>query len=171
MLMNCPGLKTFLAHPNQPKLQKFFQKMFQDPYAVDIEKEAAHFFANHPVTMDDFPIVEGAYSRTILYRAENRFEALGVRWSKGFTSLIHGHPSIVFDYIMEGELFIQNYEKTRAGLVKTDSRSYTSGEYFFSRGKEGAFDNCIHQITVCAECLSLHIYSDNALQGEVLTEL
>ena len=169
--MNHPGPKTFLAHPNQPKLQNFFQKLFHDPYALDIEKEAADFFARHPVPIDDFPIVENAYSRTILYRAENRFEALGARWSKGFTSVVHGHPSIVFDYIVEGELFVQNYEKTDAGLVKTDSRSYTSGEYFFSRGKEGAFDNCIHQITVRDESLSLHIYSDNALQGEVFTEL
>ncbi|MCL7488494.1 MAG: hypothetical protein M8357_10025 [Desulfobulbaceae bacterium] len=170
MINNTIAPQTYLAHPNHNHLREFFQALFQAPFSHDIAAEAAACFGKYPLPMADFPRVRGAYSRTILYRADNKFEALAARWSKGYTTVIHGHPDFLFDYIVDGDLAVQNFALLDGKLQKTVARRYRTGEHFSVSGREGAFANGIHQVTVLKESLSLHIYSDNALLGRVFDE-
>ena len=161
--------QTFMAHPMQERLRIFLRQLFTDPLNTDVEAAAVDFFAKHPVPMDDFPFIDKSYSRTILYRAQNSFEAMAARWCKGAVTAIHGHPSFAFYYLLEGELLVDNFEKKDADIVKIDTRTYAPGEYFCIRGTTGTFDNGIHRVTVVEDSLSLHIYSDDALKGEIFT--
>jgi hypothetical protein len=51
--------------------------------------------------------------------------------------------------------------------VEDHATIYETGDFTCNHGIEGRFDNFIHKITAAAESLSLHIYSDDALKGEV----
>lgn len=158
--------QTYLGHPNQERIRMFLRKLFAAPDLASIDTEAADFFARHSVPLLDFPPAP-LYSRTILYRAENGFEALAARWSKDTITAIHGHPMFAFYYLLEGELSVENFEKEGSGLRKTTTKRHGPGEYFSMRGKIGTFDNGIHRVTAIKESLSIHIYSADATKGEI----
>ncbi|MEN8136400.1 MAG: cysteine dioxygenase family protein [Thermodesulfobacteriota bacterium] len=159
--------QTYLGHPNQERIRLFLRELFVAPNPNTIETEAPAFFAETPVPLPDFPPFAPLYSRTILYRAENRYEAMAARWSKGAVSPIHGHPMFAFYYLLEGELSVENYKKSASGISKTDTRIYKPGQHFCMLGKAGAFDNGIHRVSAVQESLSIHIYSDDAMKGEI----
>jgi quercetin dioxygenase-like cupin family protein len=92
---------------------------------------------------------------------------MAARWSKGAVSAIHGHPMFAFYYLLEGELSVENFEKDGAGVRKTGTRRYNPGQYFCMHGNAGVFDNGIHRVTAVQESLSIHIYSDDAMKGEI----
>ncbi len=137
---------TFLNHPHQLQLRRLLFKLFDHPNPQSIAKATAHFLRQSPLPLDDFPRVEGTYSRTIAHRSSNGFEAMAARWSKGATTTIHGHPSFVFYYVVKGNLKIDNYRRNDAGVTITSSEYLGKDEYFFSIGKSNTFDNHIHQV-------------------------
>jgi quercetin dioxygenase-like cupin family protein len=159
--------QTYLGHPNQERIRLFLRELFMAPDPAIIEIEAPALIAENQVPMHDFPPFAPLYSRTILYRAENRYEAMAARWSKGAVSPIHGHPMFAFYYLLEGELSVENFEKDGAGVRKTGTRRYNPGQYFCMHGNAGVFDNGIHRVTAVQESLSIHIYSDDAMKGEI----
>ena len=159
--------QTYLGHPNHERIRMFLRELFAAPDPDTIETESAAFFDRNRVPLLDFPPFEPLYSRTILYRAENGFEAMGARWSKDVVSAIHGHPMFAFYYLLEGELSVENFEKDGAGVRKIGTRKCSPGQYFCMRGNAGAFDNGIHRVTAVQESLSIHIYSDDAMKGEI----
>ena len=159
--------QTYMGHSNQERIRIFLRELFAAPDPDSIETEAANFFANNRVPLLDFPLFEPLYSRTILYRAENGFEAMAARWSKDAISAIHGHPMFAFYYLLEGELSVENFVKEDGGIRKTDTKKYLPGQYFCLRGNAETFDNGIHRVTARQESLSIHIYSDDAMKGEI----
>lgn len=159
--------KTYMAHPNQEKIRLFLRELFVQPDLERIETEAAAFLGENRVPLSDFPSFAPLYSRTILYRAENGFEAMAARWSKDAVSAVHGHPMLAFYYLLEGELFVENFEKKGSVITKTDKQTYTPGNCFCMWGEPGAFDNGIHRVIAAQESLSIHIYSDDAMKGEL----
>ena len=158
--------QTYLGHPNQERIRMFLRKLFAAPDLDGIDTEAAAFFAKYSVPLLDFPSAP-LYSRTILYRAENGFEAVAARWRKDAITAIHGHPMFAFYYLLEGELSVENFEKEGSGLRKTITKRFSPGEYFSMCGKADTFDNGIHRVTAVQESLSIHIYSDDAMKGEI----
>jgi hypothetical protein len=159
--------QTYLGHPNHERIRQFLRNLFATPDLQTIDTEAAVFFAKNSVPLLDFPPFEPSYSRTILYRAENGFEAMAARWTKNTITKIHGHPMFAFYYLLEGELFVENFVKDGAGVSLKDSGTYSPGQYFCLRGTADTFDNGIHRITATQESLSFHIYSDDAMKGEI----
>lgn len=121
------------------------------------------------LNMDQFPQVKNGYSRTILHREPCGFEVMVARWSKAAKTPIHGHPGYALIYVVEGELWEESFDYRLDCLETARSRRFKSGSYSLDQGIEGRFDNSIHQITAVSECLSLHVYSDDALKGKVYT--
>ena len=164
MISNKP--QTYLGHQNQERIRIFLRKLFATPDLNTIEAGAAAFFTKNSVPLLDFPPFEPLYSRTILYRAENGFEAMAARWSRSASTSIHGHPMLSFYYLFEGELSVENFAREGSGLRKTNTIAYNPGQYFCMCGIAGTFDNGIHRVTAIQESLSIHIYSADAMKGE-----
>ena len=120
-----------------------------------------------PLAIEQFPRAENGYSRTILYREPCGFEVMAARWSKLAKSPVHGHPGFAMVYLVEGHLWEDSFSRNADQLIPTGTRQFSNGDYAFDDGVDGRFDNSIHQITAITECLSLHIYSDDALKGEI----
>ncbi len=159
--------RTYMGHPDQERYRCFFRTLFALPDPARIEREAVAFVSEHSLPMTDFPPFAPLYSRTILYRAESGYEAMAARWSENAVSAIHGHPMFAFYYLLKGELVVTNYEKRGGGVVPVETRTYTPGQYFCMLGTQGTFDNGIHRMLAARESLSIHIYSDDAMKGEV----
>jgi len=120
-------------------------------------------------SQDMFPDIVSGYSRTILHREPGGFEVMVARWSRGAKTPIHGHPGFSLTWLIDGNLSENTYAKEGGCLVQADSDSLSAGAYSFDQGNDGRFDNAIHQIVAVEESLSLHLYSDDALKGEVFT--
>jgi len=159
--------QTFFDHHHHSDLMVLLQELFVDPDPVNIEKEVVTFLVNNSLGMKDFPLIVGEYSRNILYRNDNGFEAMVARWSKGAVSSIHGHPFFTFYCVVQGSLEIDNYKRfgDQVEMVTTETLSQT--EHFIFTGKAGTFDNNIHQVRAIEETLSIHISSDDSTKGEV----
>ena len=160
---------TYMADPNQERARVLFRGLFEEPDPTAIGPAVAAFLAEHLLPIHDFPALERSYSRTILYRAANGYEAMAARWGEGARSPVHGHPMYLFYYVLAGELQFDNYEKTAQGVCKTGTTTCGPGGFFSLLGVPGAFDNGIHRVRAMVDSLSVHIYSDNALKGEVFT--
>lgn len=119
------------------------------------------------LSVNQFPLAEKGYSRTILYRGSCGFEIMIARWSKMAKTPIHGHPGFALIYVIEGQFEEESYVKNSEEIVSAGQHQLSSGAFAFDGGVEGRFDNSIHQITAVTEGLSLHIYSDDALKGEI----
>jgi len=158
---------TFQNNSAQIQLRRLLFELFTDPDPKMIVRTISDFLRQYPLPLDDFPRFEGTYSRTIVHRSSNGFEAMAARWSKGAISSIHGHPSFIFYYVVNGYLEIDNYRRNDICVTKTSSEYLGRNEYFFSIGKSNTFDNHIHQVRANEETLSLHISSDDSAQGEV----
>jgi len=162
---------TYQNHTHQRKLRRLLFELFLSPQPEKIVSTTAAFLHEYSLPLDDFPRIEGTYSRTIVHRSENGFEAMAARWSKGAISSIHGHPPFIFYYVIEGRLKIDNYLRKDAGLTLDSSVSLGKHEHFFSLGKPGRYDNKIHQVRANEETLSLHISSDDSTKGEVFSRI
>jgi len=158
---------TFLNHSGQIQLIDLLFELFFDSDPHHIVGTITDFLHRYPLSFDDFPRVEGTYSRNIIHRNSNGFEVLVVRWSKGTISSIHGHLSFAFYYIIDGHMEIDSYRRNDGCLTKTLSECLRKNEYFFSIGKSGRFDNHTHQVRANEETLSGHISSDDSAKGEV----
>jgi hypothetical protein len=163
--------KTYMNHPNQWKLRALLQELFTDPDPAYITKEIVNFLQKYPIPIDDFPLLKGSYSRTILFRSSNGFEAMAARWSRGAISSIHGHPDFMLYYVIEGRLGIDNYKKHGEQIKRTSSDFLSESQFLSSAGQAGTFDNLIHQVQAIEETLSLHISSDDATKGEVYSQV
>ncbi|MBU2644001.1 hypothetical protein KKI24_04790 [bacterium] len=117
--------------------------------------------------MDAFPRIKKGYSRTILYREPAGFEVMVARWSRNAITPVHGHPWFSLVYLIRGSLSESVFKMEKARLLEIEPKIYSTGEFSVDRGVEGTFDNAIHQMTACEDSLSLHIYSDDAIKGEI----
>ena len=117
----------------------------------------------------DFPQAEkNQYSRSYIGRDYSGWESIICRWEEGANSSIHGHPDFVFYYVLEGKIEMPFYKKSKEGeLILDRIQILEKGEFVFSVGPEGKFENMIHAIKALEPSLSLHVFSDNALKGEV----
>jgi len=61
------------------------------------------------------------YSRTILFRSDNGYEAMAARWSPGTISSIHGHPKFALILVAKGKLCVDYYKKHNDQVEKTRS--------------------------------------------------
>jgi hypothetical protein len=162
---------TYLSHPHQGKLRRLLFELFVHPDPRNIAAAVAAFLQQYPLPLDDFPRIEGTYSRTIVHRDDNGFEAMAARWSKGAITSIHGHPPFIFYFVIDGSLNIDSYRRDESGLFLNSSACMGKNEHFFSIGEPGRFDNNIHQVQANEETLSLHISSDDSRKGEVFTRI
>jgi hypothetical protein len=72
-----------------------------------------------------------------------------------------------FYYLVQGELQVENYERRGEGAALLDTKIYRPGQYFCMLGRPHTFDNAIHRVSAPQESLSIHIYSDDAMKGEI----
>jgi hypothetical protein len=162
---------TYLSHPHQGELKRLLLELFVHPDPQHISGATAAFLRQYPLPLDDFPRIEGTYSRTVIHRNDNGFEAMAARWSKGAITSIHGHPPFIFYFVIDGSLNIDSYRRDETGLFLNSSACMGKNEHFFSIGEPGRFDNNIHQVQANEETLSLHISSDDSRKGEVFTRI
>ncbi len=111
-----------------------------------------------------------AYGRTYLGRcAETGWEAIVMSWQQGRPSSIHGHPRFAGYFFADGVFRIEQFERTAPGRVRLkETVEVEAPKGFHAIGSAGHFDNHIHRITcLSGQGHSLHIYSDDALQGEI----
>ncbi len=158
--------KTYLNHPNQWKLKALLEELFIDPDPNHITEVLSGFLKKYPIPIDDFPLLEGTYSRTILFRSDNGYEAMAARWSPGTISSIHGHPQFALIIVAEGKLGVDYYKKHDDQVEKTTSEFLIESQFFSDIGQTGTFDNHIHGVQAYEETLSIHISSDDAAKGE-----
>ncbi len=163
--------KTFINHPNQWKFKILLEKLFADPEPDSITTEMTAFLTTYSIPIDDLPLVEGTYSRTILFRSSNGFEAMAARWSHGSLSSIHGHPWYTFYFVTSGTLKIDNFKRYGDKAEMTSTEMLSRSQFFSSTGRPGAFDNHIHQVKAVEETLSIHISSDDAMKGEIFSRV
>ncbi len=158
--------KTFLNHPDQWQFKALLGRLFTDPNPDQITEAVVTFFKAHPLPMDDFPVLDDTYSRTMLARNENGYEAMAARWQAGAVSSIHGHPCYALMITVQGKLQVNNYEKSEGGLHLTSSRTLSPGEFISAISRNTNFDNHIHGVHAIEETLSIHISSQDATKGE-----
>jgi hypothetical protein len=158
---------TYLSHPNQKKVREFLRRLFEEPERDGVEHILQDLFLSFPLPTSDFPFIPGSYSRTILLKSENGYEAVAARWCKGVVSNVHGHPPFSYCFLVEGSLRIENFKKTAGKIVLSDEKVYKPGDFFYNRGENGRMDNNVHRVSAEEESLSLHIFSDDSRQGEV----
>lgn len=161
---------TYLSHPHLGKLRKLLAELFVDPDMQNIATATAACLRQYPLPLEDFPRIDGTYSRSIVYRDDNGFEAMAARWSKGSVTAIHGHPPFIFYFVIHGNLTIDNYRRNEKGLLFGSSEIMQPHDHFFSIGKPGRYDNNIHQVQANEETLSIHISSDDSRKGEVFSK-
>lgn len=147
------------------ELQMFFKDLFEVGSREDLEQAVISKMKGVQLDMQLFDVVEGAYSRTILARGTNRFEAMVARWSNFTATAVHGHPDYALYLLLEGRLGIENFVYDEGGLKCVGTSEMVPGDYFIRQGRPYTFSNAIHRITVLEESLSLHVYSDDATKG------
>ena len=125
------------------------------------------FFSKYQLRPDDFPFQKKSYTRSIMIKEDSGFEIALVRWDKGARTPIHGHPGFSFTYVIEGHLQEKLFVREGDHLLAVDTTHYSAGDYAYQHEHNQRFDNAIHQMTAGDKCLSLHIYSDDAMRGEV----
>lgn len=111
-----------------------------------------------------------AYGRTYLGRCpETGWEAIVMSWQGGRASSIHAHPQFAGYFFADGEFRVEIFEPAGAGRARLKKTLHIVAPHgLYAIGSTGRFDNHIHRITCLSdEGHSLHIYSDDALQGEV----
>lgn len=166
--MNPQATNTYQADSLPDRMQHLLQALADCSYDEQLLCAILKtFLAEYPLSLDEYPKVAGSYSRTILYRDHSGFEAIIARWSKDAVTPIHGHPQFAFVYLITGKLRMALYKNKDRLISKTESRILQPGEYFYSKGIAGTYDNAIHRVSASLDSLSFHIYSDNALKGEI----
>lgn len=158
---------TFLQHPSIISFRELLQQLFDQAEPERIADMVTGFLRSHPLPLDEFPRIEGTYSRTIVHRHPNGYEAMAARWSKGTLTSIHGHPPFLFYHVISGGLKVDNFIQTESGLITGPTMVINDGEGFHAIGEPGRYDNSIHQVHADEETLSIHIFSDNGQKGEV----
>ena len=117
----------------------------------------------------NFPEAENnQYSRNYIGRDPSGWESMICRWKTGAQSSVHGHPDFVFYYVLEGRIEMPFYELDADGnACHTRTQILEPGDWVYGAGESGRFDNMIHQVRALEPSLSLHVFSDDALKGEV----
>ncbi len=151
----------------QKEFKILLENLFAHPDPDRIKEEIITFLRKNPLPMDDFPLLDRAYSRTVLYKAPNGYEAMAARWSSGAVSTLHGHPQYALIIGTRGRLKVENFKKNKGRLEMTSSEILSDYGFFSGIGREGQFDNHIHRVKALEESLSIHISSDDATKGEV----
>lgn len=152
-------------------LQIFFTRLFASANRAEIADSVVLKMKSQQLNQTSFTEVQGAYSRTILAKAKNGFEAMIARWSLNTTTAVHGHPDYALYLLIEGRLGVENFVLEHdGGLKSVGAHEMGPGDYFVKEGRSFTYSNAIHRITVLEESLSLHIYSDDALKGRCFSD-
>ncbi len=159
-------LQTFFREPANEAIDIFCDHLLHIQDLDKLAKHAADYIKHCPCNLYEFPKIANGYSRTILYRLENGFEAMVARWSPGARTVAHGHPAFGYYHLLQGQWRVENFEKRENTIHRVSTTIWQAGECFTVKGTSERFDNGIHRINVLEESLSFHIYSDNALKGE-----
>ncbi len=166
--------QTDFDHPQAKQMKPLLQELSEVPNSEAMAEVISNYLSKYTPSINDFPCIKNSYSRTILSRSESGMEVLIARWDSGLTSTIHGHPAFAMVYVIAGSLTVEQYEKTESNdigcVIKTGVKTFDAGNYFYGQGIEGRFDNHIHRIIAAKESLSIHVYSDDALKGEVFSK-
>ena len=93
-------------------------------------------------------------------------------WKRGNATTIHGHPAFAGYHFADGVFRVEIFEPvTDRTARRVGERIIDRRECLFAVGAPGRFDNHLHRITCLSETgHSLHVYSDDALQGVTFTE-
>lgn len=135
--------------------------------AEEMLKVLFDFFSTRQLGLNDFEYKKGGYSRTILYREKSGFEVMVARWARGSSTPIHGHPDFSLCYLIQGGVKETVFYKEEKRILQGGVSIQTPGDYSYHYGEEGGFDNAIHKIEALRDSLSLHIYSDDAMKGQI----
>ncbi len=157
--------QTFLDHCVDRQLRLFFDGLFKGCNIEQLGPEVVKYLRGNALRKEDFPLVSGTYSRTIITRTDHGFEAMAARWSRGIETAVHGHPDYAFYLLVEGKMGVESFVRTPSGLECTGKQLLNPGEHLCMTGVPQTFDNAIHRITALQESLSVHVYSDDALKG------
>jgi hypothetical protein len=163
--------KTFLDHRDLWRFKALIDTLFKNPEPDRITEAVSSFLRRTPLPIDDFPVLDGTYSRTMLARHPSGWEVMAARWQKGAVSSIHGHPRYAFMMTVAGRLQVDEYESSGDGILQNGTRHLNPGEFIASIGEApGTFDNHIHGVQAIEESLSIHISSHDATLGKTYPE-
>lgn len=131
------------------------------------------WLAEHPLDAFD-RFSDRDYVRSYLGRCPRTgWEALVMTWKRGNSTTIHGHPAFAGYHFADGLFRVEFFEKVddhHARCVNT--LLIERPKAFFALGEPGRLDNHLHRITCLSDTgHSLHVYSDDALQGYTYTEV
>ncbi len=167
MNANISVSETFVDDARHWQLIDFLQRCFADLQPDVIGQQLVEFLARHPLSLHDFPRLEGRYTRTVILRHQSGSEAMVARWSKGCVTPIHGHPWFNLYCVVDGHLAMDDYEKTDNGLLLKSSGEMRTNDVFWYVGEKETFANNIHQVHAIEETLSIHLSSDDSRKGEI----
>ena len=134
--------------------------------------EYGEFFTGLTGITDRKPVDDALGERILGRSPETGWEAIVMSWQEGNRTSIHAHPQFAGYHFADGRFRLEIFEPAGDGTARpVHSAEVEAPCAFFAIGKPGCFDNHIHRIT----CLSptghsLHVYSDDALRGEVYGE-
>lgn len=109
-----------------------------------------------------------AYRRSYLGRSTSGWEAIVMSWKQGNRTSVHAHPQFAGYHFADGRFRLEIFEQADGGVRLRQEVVAEAPCAFFAVGRPGYFDNHIHRITCLSDTgHSLHVYSDDALRGEV----
>ncbi|MDE5944321.1 MAG: cysteine dioxygenase [Rikenella sp.] len=164
------------------KYDDFFERLLSivrnrpinEALGEQIKTYVLDWLTEHPLADDFAQYSPSSYIRTYLGRStEIHWEAILMSWQSGNTTAIHAHPQFAGYHFADGVFKVEIFEPVndnRARLTETLIIDKPTG--LFAVGPAGRFDNHIHRITCLSETgHSLHVYSDDALQGTVYEQI
>lgn len=140
----------------------------------ELKQHIMQWLEKNPLHHDFNSYSSDKYVRTYIGRDEHtRWEAIVVSWQQGNATTVHSHPQFAGYNFADGVFKIEVFEphdQQTAKLIKTIIVDKPYG--MFAIGDANTFTNHIHRITcISPTAHSLHVYSDDALNGLVYKEV
>lgn len=169
----------------KPGYSDFFDGLMQvvrsggmsEPIGEQINAYVMEWLKTHPLDCFDRYSDEKYVRDYIGHCPETAWEALVMTWKEGNATTVHGHPQFAGYHFSDGIFRVEIFEKSGADgdlprvARRVDTVVIDHPTAFYAIGDPCCFDNHIHRITCLSSTgHSLHVYSDDALRGEVFAE-
>lgn len=158
------GYETFFAR----LMDIVRHQPIDQPLGQRIQSYVMDWLATH--TLEDFTTTSAtSYIRNYLGRCpETHWEAILMSWQQGNTTAIHSHPKFAGYFFADGVFEVEIFEPVAGNKVRLAKRvRVNEPAAFYAVGEADGFENHIHRITCLSDRgHSLHVYSDDALQGK-----
>ena len=150
-------IDSFKAKPLDELISKIEEKKHEGP---EVNALIEQYLDAHPIDIEEFPKIDGSYSRNVIYEDDVGFQLLITRWSSGAKTPEHSHHDFLFVHVVEGSIKEGIYRKTGEPL-EAKPQHHTEGDYIFSYEPDYTTPHHLHTMHARTDSLCFHVYSKN----------